>query len=219
MTTHSLNTFAVAISQVVTHSVMDDSHWQLLGFSARPKRVAIMRAFVSDAILAWEDAVKKELACLALSEIAAWSAATSFPHRVQLLVRVIEVAIDGLRTPAWPTFSFASRDHAVAHFTQALPAYGFGDLNEHGKTFFMRTMTRVPRDQLPSWLVRPSGLTSIVMPGSLFPSIRSVLSEESADKTYEDDTNSYDYAILTAVRQLFGFPLPGFMGTGSGGME
>ncbi len=200
----SLEAFSVAASKFVWQGVIDDCHWQLLGFPGAPKRGAMMRAFVGDGKLAWEDAIKKELPCLALSEIAAWAASASFPHRVHLLARVIEIAIDGLGTPVWSAYSFSSRDHAVAHFTQAISAYGLGTLDEHGKSFFIRTMSSVPRDELPYWLVRCPKL--IAMQESLYPHIRTGLTEASSGKSYDDDTQPEDWTILTAVRQVFGLP-------------
>jgi hypothetical protein len=198
----SLEAFTIGTSQFVINSVLDDCHWQMLGLSARPRRGKMMRVFVNDKKLVWEDCIKKELACLALSEIAAWSAADSFPHRVKLLARIIEIAIDGFGTPAWSALSFSSRDHAVEYFTMALPAYGLSDIAEHSKVFYIRTMPSVPRDELPTWVVRCSKLTA--MPEALYPHIRFGLTKGSAGKIYADDIELADLTILTAVRQLFG---------------
>ncbi len=174
----SLEAFTIGTSQFVINSVLDDCHWQMLGLSARPRRGKMMRVFVNDKKLVWEDCIKKELACLALSEIAAWSAADSFPHRVKLLARIIEIAIDGFETPTWSALSFLSRDHAVEYFTRALSAYGLSDIAEHSKVFYIRTMPSVPRDELPTWLVRCSKLT--VMPEALYPHIRFGLTNPSS---------------------------------------
>lgn len=66
---NNLNQSVSTLSSFIAHAMMDDRNWQMFGFKSRPKRGKIFDRFISDARLAKEKFVLRELLLFSMTDI------------------------------------------------------------------------------------------------------------------------------------------------------
>lgn len=203
----SLDQQCASVSTLIASCVLRDEHWQAFGYRKRPKRGKLFNAFVNPNKLEQERTLIKELWAAAVVRVFQWALRNKgFDHRIHFMARLMNLCIDGLGEPLWPTFHFSTSREALAFLYDACLDYGSSQTHSDFPAVFLERCAKcldISPAELPKmWVLGAAWLFS--HPSSLLMSIAPAL-DETVGKNSDSDIDIADTEYYEVAEMTFGY--------------
>ena len=150
----SLDLQCISTSAFVSGNALELAHWRAFGYRERPKRGRFFNRFVPAAKFERETFLLREFWAASFSRVFLWASKRGdFRYRIEFIARLMDLCIDGLNEPLWPSLRFTSEQDAARYLADACRSYGSPGLSGYSEVFIERCSTYLNQEMSNIWLI------------------------------------------------------------------